>query len=95
MVKFLVIAAAARQLLENTRRHPKRYYLLYSGGLFSTMQFLHGKKWQIVVRLPKRNDMWMVHGSGILYNFCAQHALSFSALRCEKRFYETFLIGSS
>lgn len=38
-------SAAARQLLENTRHHPKRYYLLYSGGLFSTMLFLCGEKW--------------------------------------------------
>lgn len=52
--------------MENTRHHPKRYYLLYSGGLFSTMLFLCGEKWH---RLLCDYQSGMVRENAVLDNF--------------------------
>lgn len=58
---------------KKARHHPKSYYLLCSGGLFSTMQFLYGKKWQ---RLPNcwsavRVSVMICDGNGV---FCSRSA---------------------
>ena len=37
------------------------------------------------MRLPKCNGVWVVRGNGVLYNFCAQQALLFSAVKREFR----------
>lgn len=55
-------------------------------GFLAQCRFFVVRNGKIAVQVTECSVIWMVHGNGTLYNFCAQHTLLFSTMTCKKRF---------